>query len=142
MSSALYWYAVSSVVLFVKMLFVSNYQAYYRLTTKTFVNPEDARTFGKGTAAAAELPPVARAANVWRNDVENIPIFLALGVAYVMVGASERAAAWYFVGFTLSRIAHTASYLGGLQPWRTISYTVGILCLIGMSVNILLHTVL
>jgi glutathione S-transferase len=139
MSTALYWYAISSVVLFIKMLFVSNYQAYYRLSRRVFVNPEDARVFGTGTAVAAELPQVARAASVWRNDVENIPIFLALGVAYVLVGASEHAAPWYFVGFTVSRIAHTASYLGGLQPWRTVAYIFGVLCLVGMSANIILR---
>ncbi|SHF37254.1 glutathione S-transferase [Modicisalibacter ilicicola DSM 19980] len=131
MSDVAYWYAISAVVLFFKMFANSLYQAYHRIGKQAFKTPEDARFVGR-TPLDEELAPVQRAAMAWRNDLENIPIFLALGVAYGWVGASPGAAGWLFMTFTAARILHTIFYLMALQPWRTIAYGVGILCLFGM----------
>ena len=78
MSSALQAYALCVVVLFLKMFLVSCYQGYHRLRFVAFTNPEDAAVFGR-VAQAAERPQVIRAAKVWANDLENIPLFFALG---------------------------------------------------------------
>ncbi|RFA26253.1 glutathione metabolism protein [Alkalilimnicola ehrlichii] len=137
MGEAIYWYAVASVLLFFKMFAVSAYQGFYRIGKMTFKTPEDAAFVGRA-AAGEELPQVQRAARAWLNDLENIPIFLALGVAYVWVGASPGAAAWLFLTFTGARYLHTVFYLSGLQPWRTVAYAVGVVCLFGMSVQIIL----
>jgi uncharacterized MAPEG superfamily protein len=123
------------VALFLKMFGLSVYQGFHRIGTRTFVNPDDAAVFNK-LPAAFELPQVQRAAKAWLNDLENIPIFIGLGTAYVLTGASPGAATWLFSTFTIARIFHTLMYLLGLQPWRTITYAVGILCLLGMSWNI------
>ena len=40
--------------------------------------------------------------------------------------------------FTATRYAHTACFLAGLQPWRTLAYGVGILCTFAMCAHILL----
>ncbi len=137
MESPLYLYAVCSVALFFKMFFLSLYQGYYRVGQRKYVIPEDARVFTGGSPEAEDLPAVQRAQSAWRNDVENIPIFFGLGVVYVMVDASPAAAGYLFVGFTVARIVHSLVFLAGLQPWRTLAYSVAIACLIGMSVNIL-----
>ena len=136
MEAALYWYSVCAVVLFLKMFALSSYQGYHRISKGTYKNLEDAALLGK-PPAAEEVPQVRRAAQAWLNDLENIPIFLGLGVAYVMVGASAVAAPWLFLTFSAARILHTLSYILGLQPWRTIAYGIGIVCLFGMSVSIL-----
>lgn len=136
MEQAVFWYAICAVVLFVKMFSVSVYQGYYRISRMTFNIPEDAALVDR-TAAADELSQVQRAARVWLNDLENIPIFLALGVAYIWVGASPAAAAWLFIGFTAARVLHTVFFLNAMQPWRTIAYAVGIACLFGMCILIL-----
>lgn len=136
MEPALYWYAVCAVVLFLKMFALSGYQGFHRIGKGVFTNPEDAGTFGR-PPATEDLPQVQRAARAWRNDLENIPAFLGLGVAYVLVGASPAAAPWLFVTFTIARIVHTLAYLLGVQPWRTIAYAIGIASLLGMSMNIL-----
>ena len=60
------------------MFSISMVQAIGRLGSDTFVNPEDARFYGKTEPAAEEVPIVRRAQAVWRNDLENIPIFLFL----------------------------------------------------------------
>lgn len=136
MENALDWYSLCVVVLFLKMFATSAYQGFYRLSQRVFLNPEDAQVFQK-RPAAEELPQVRRAAKAWLNDLENIPIFCSLGVAYVFLGASPKAASWLFSIFTIARLFHTLTYLLGLQPWRTIAYGVGILCLFGMSWNII-----
>ena len=135
METALHWYSLCVVALFLKMFGLSVYQGFHRIGTRTFVNPDDAAVFNK-LPAAEELPQVQRAAKAWLNDLENIPIFIGLGTAYVLTGASPGAATWLFSTFTIARILHTLMYLLGLQAWRTITYAVGILCLLGMSWNI------
>ena len=135
MEVTVYWYSLCAVILFLKMFALSAYQGFYRLSRRVFVNPEDANVFNK-SAAEEELPQVRRAAKAWLNDLENIPIFLGLGTAYVLSGASPKAATWLFPIFTIARILHTLTYLLGLQPWRTIVFVIGMLCLFIMSWNI------
>lgn len=136
MEAPLYWYSVCAVVLFLKMFALSSYQGYHRISKGMFKNPEDAALLGK-MPEVEEVPQVRRAAQAWLNDLENIPVFLGLGVAYVMVGASAAAAPWLFLTFLVARIVHTLSYILGLQPWRTVAYGIGIVCLLAMSVSIL-----
>lgn len=135
MESVAYWYAVATVLLFLKMFATSAYQGYHRISKMTFKTPEDAKLAGQAPADE-ELPQVQRAAKAWANDVENIPIFLGLGVAYVLVGASSGWAAWLFLTFTAARYLHTLCYLAALQPWRTIAYVIGIMCMFTMSAQI------
>lgn len=136
MDDAVYWYAMAAVLLFFKMLAIAAYQGYHRIGKMTFKTPEDAAFVGK-QAAQEELPQVQRAARAWSNDVENIPIFLGLGVAYVWVGAAPGLAAWLFMIFTAARYMHTICYLAALQPWRTVGYAIGVLCMLAMCVLIL-----
>jgi glutathione S-transferase len=136
MENALDWYSLCVVVLFLKMFATSAYQGFYRLSRRVFLNPEDAQVFQKHPAAE-ELPQVRRASKAWLNDLENIPIFCSLGIAYVFLGAPPKYASWLFSIFTIARLFHTLTYLLGLQPWRTIAYAVGILCLFAMSWNII-----
>ena len=134
-SPALEWYAICVVVLFLKMFALSSYQAVHRIGRRVFTNPEDAKYFGTDVAPE-ELEPVRRAARAWANDIENIPAFFALGVTYVLLGASPGAAAPLFVTFTVARILHSLVYLAGLQPWRTVAYSLGVASLFGMSIAI------
>jgi len=136
MDDSTYWYALAAVLLFFKMFAISAYQGFHRIGKLTFKTPEDAAMVGR-EAAKEELPQVQRAAQAWLNDLENIPIFLALGVAYVFSGASPGSAAWLFLVFTAARYLHTVFYLLGMQPWRTIAYAVGVVCLFSMSILIL-----
>jgi uncharacterized MAPEG superfamily protein len=136
MGEAVYWYAIASTLLFLKMFAVSAYQGFQRIGKSTFKTPEDAAFVGK-KPADEELPQVQRAAKAWLNDLENIPIFLALGVAYILVEASPGSAAWLFLTFTGARYLHTVFYLAGIQPWRTVAYAAGIVCLFVMCFQIL-----
>ncbi|MNC30688.1 MAPEG family protein [compost metagenome] len=135
MSSALQAYALCVVVLFLKMFLVSCYQGYHRLRFVAFTNPEDAAVFRR-IAQAAERPQVIRAAKVWANDLENIPMFFALGGLAVALEAATLPVLWLSVVFTVARVLHTLAYLRGLQPWRTLFYGIGVICLMGFCLLI------
>lgn len=137
MDYAEYWYAVASVLLFFKMFAISLYQGGHRIGKGAFKTPEDAAFVGR-EVASEELPQVQRAARAWLNDLENIPIFLALGIAYVWVDAAPGMAVWLFMMFTAARYLHTLFYLCGVQPWRTVAYAAGVVCLFIMSIQILM----
>jgi glutathione S-transferase len=132
------FYSLITVVLFFKMLANSVIQALGRINTKTFTNPEDASYFGVPAPATEEAQVVKRAAAVWRNDLENIPIFLFLGLEYVNLGCWSGGAYIYFSIFTGARILHTVAYMQGMQPSRTIFWGIGLAICVTMSIQIVL----
>ena len=136
MQTPLDWLALCSVLLFAKMFAISLVQGWHRIGRRRFVNPEDAGFVG-AAPATQELEAVERAARAWRNDLENITPFFALGLLYVMTGAAPAAAPALFATFTAARVAHTVCYLARWQPWRTVAYAVGVVCLFWMGANIL-----
>jgi uncharacterized MAPEG superfamily protein len=133
-------YVACAAILALKMVVSAVYTAVQRGRHRGYANPEDARAFGPaGAAAAREDPPaVARALRIQRNDVENIPLFLVLALAYVLAGASPLGAAAYCWTFTLARIAHTVAYTWNLQPWRALCWGIGVLATVGIAVQLLL----
>lgn len=137
MSPAFRTYAVCSAILGIKMLLTGNYTTLMRLRHRAFVNPEDAAAFG-GTQSEQENPAVAHALRIQRNDLENIPVFWAVGLVFVLSGASASAAWWYCWTFTIARLVHWAAYLSHVQPWRALTYFVGYLAILGMAIQILL----
>lgn len=140
MPTLLRLYAITAIVLAFKMAAISVMQGRARLAGKVFVNPEDAIAFG-GKAMAAEAPAVRRGAQAWRNDLENIPIFLILAWIYVLAGLSVVAFAIYCGVFVLARIAHTVCYLNSIQPWRTHAFTVGALVTLALMIHLLIRVV-
>jgi uncharacterized MAPEG superfamily protein len=131
------FFALITVILFFKMLVLSTVQALARTSSKSFPNPEDAKFFGAPGPVADELPIVKRAAAAWRNDLENIPIFLFLAMIYMTLGCWPGGAFIYFTIFVIARILHTFAYLRAMQPARTIFYGIGIAMCVTLSVQIL-----
>lgn len=130
-------FAVCTAILVIKSLLSSLYTATTRIREKQFVNPEDATTF-HGTANQGETPAAARALRIQRNDTEILPLFFGLGLVFVLTGATPLEATAYFWTFTLTRILHTIFYTAGKQPWRFLAFFVGLLCLVGMAVQVIL----
>ena len=132
-------YAVCASILAIKMIYSAVYTSTMRFKTKGFVNEEDARAAGDPSvkASATETPEVAHALRIQRNDGENILPFFAIGLIYVLSGATTGGATAYLWTFTIARIVHTIVYTMQLQPWRAISFGVGVLCMVGMSVQII-----
>jgi uncharacterized MAPEG superfamily protein len=134
-------YAITAIVLSLKMAAISVVQGRSRATTGVFVNPEDARTFA-GRESPTEAPVVERASRAWRNDLENIPIFLILAWIYVTAGLSTVAFVIYCLIFMAARIIHTVCYLNAIQPIRTIAFTIGALTMLALIIHLLIGVVL
>jgi uncharacterized MAPEG superfamily protein len=134
-------YALTAIVLTLKMSAVSVVQGRARVAAGIFVNPEDAKTF-QASQGPSDAPEVQRASRAWLNDLENIPIFLILCGIYVAAGLSTTAFAIYCLVFTVARIAHTFFYLNSIQPMRTISYTVGAVVSMALMIQLFISVVL
>ena len=133
-------YAITAIVLALKMAAISIVQGRARVNAGIFTNPEDAKAFG-GQQASAEAPMVERASRAWRNDLENIPIFLIIAWIYVAAGLSASAFVIYCIVFMAARIVHTICYLNAIQPARTIAFTIGAVAMLAMIVQIFVGVV-
>lgn len=134
-------YALCVAVLGVKMLASAVYTGTRRQKVGGFINPEDAKTFGTSGMAARteEAPEVAHALRIQRNDLENLPLFFAVGLVYILSGASPMGATIFCGLFTVARIAHTFAYLRHLQPARAICFGIGAVCTLLMIFRIILN---
>lgn len=130
-------FTLALAALFAKTTLTSALQVSSRLRAGVFPIPEDARLMRK-QPAGAEAAFVQRCANVWRNDTENLPMFLALGLAYVLLGAPAGPAQALFGAYVLLRYAHTGVFLLGLQPWRALMYLSGLAVCWAIAVQSLL----
>jgi len=111
--------------LFAKTSATSVLQVVSRLRARTFLLPEDAALL-RVQPVPEEAAIVRRCAAVWRNDVENLPLFLALALAWMLSGA-DAPEAWRLCGaYVVLRYLHTGAYLAGLQPWRALLYLGGL----------------
>jgi uncharacterized MAPEG superfamily protein len=134
-------YAITAIVLALKMAAISVVQGTARVKAGTFTNPEDVAAFG-GQHASAEASMVERAGRAWRNDLENIPIFLILGWIYVAAELSAVAFIIYCLMFMTARVGHTIFYLNAIQPARTIAFTVGALAALALMIHIFIGVVI
>lgn len=92
-------------------------------------NPEDVQAFGRLGFQRVEVPSSGigqRLDHAWRNDLENIPVFLITSLALVLLGASGTLLTVVLVGYGVGRTAHSAAYAAGVQPWRTLSFGVAL----------------
>lgn len=107
-----------------------------------FVSPEDAK------ASLANPKPrqgqldvddrVDRSRRIHRNDLENIPAFLAIGLLFVLIDPPVAAAQWLMYGFVGARLAHTIAYsTAQSHEVRATFYTVGSLIVLAMAVWVL-----
>jgi uncharacterized MAPEG superfamily protein len=133
-------YAITAIVLTLKMAVISIVQGRARVNARVFTNPEDAKAFG-GQQASAEVPMVERASKAWRNDLENIPIFLILAWIYVYAGLAPYAFVIYCIIFMIARVIHTICYLNAIQPGRTIAFTAGALTMLAMIIHLFVTVV-
>jgi uncharacterized MAPEG superfamily protein len=134
-------YALTTIVLAVKMTLIGVVQGRARTSAGVFLNPEDAKMFG-GKEVPEEPEMVQRASRAWRNDLENIPIFLILAWIYVAAGLSAGAFVIYCLVFMAARIIHTICYINSLQPWRTAAFTVGAAVMLVLMVHLFIEVVL
>lgn len=130
--------ALFSALLVLKMFGIAVATANRRRLAKVVLNDEDVGVNPGSHAEAQEAPETLRAKRAHLNDVENIPAFLAIAALYTLAGASANGAWAYFGVYFAARLLHTICYLNGVQPWRTASFFLGQLALLGMIVGLLM----
>ncbi|XP_077297801.1 microsomal glutathione S-transferase 1-like [Arctopsyche grandis] len=124
-------------VLGLKMLIMSLLTGRQRFSKKAFANAEDAKGVGKVRVD----DDVERVRRAHLNDLENIPVFIAVCMVYLMTNPSLSLAANLIRIFALARIAHTLVYAVVVipQPARAISWFIGYAITIYMAVMSLMH---
>jgi glutathione S-transferase len=119
-------YCLTTVCLCLNMLGLWGFSGGARTKSKTTLNPEDQTTVAKGAELITqETADVARVLRAHTNAFVNIMPFLVMGLLYVILGASATMAWAIFGAFAFFRWVHTFAYLGGKQPWRTLSFALG-----------------
>ena len=132
-------YAVSAALLCLNLYGLWLFSGLTRNRTRTLINPEDTRLLSGRSIVERDPPEVARVLRAHANAMANILPFLILGFLYVLLGASRTGAVIYFGVFTVARYIHSVAYVAALQPWRTVSYVVGLLASIGLIVQVVLR---
>lgn len=82
---------------------------------------------------------VDRSRRMHRNDLENIPAFWAIGLAYVAVAPPLWQAQLAMFGFVAARAGHAVAYATGQShELRSAFYTLGSVGVIVMAVQVLI----
>jgi glutathione S-transferase len=118
------------------------------LMTRTdagLVSPEDLRKtpFNKNPRPEQlePHPDVERSRRMHRNDLENIPAFLACGLLFVTVEPPFWLATLLFGAFVLARLAHTVAYSTAQNhEVRAVFYSIGSITVIVLAVWVLAVT--
>ncbi|AKJ01823.1 prostaglandin-E synthase 1 [Archangium gephyra] len=131
-------YALCAVILVIKMFGVGLYTVRTRSRLKVALNPEDAARFN-AQLAATEHPDVERVLRAHRNDLENIPGFLILGLIAVLAGAPVLGLQICFIVYTAARVVYSVAYVKAMQPWRSMTFGIATLCMFALCVMILIR---
>lgn len=135
-SPALHLFILAAAILGLHMLLLALWTGTVRALRKEWINVEDAR-LNKGKQVEVDHVDVARVKRAHQNAMENALPFFVIGFFYALTGPSRTAALIYFGVFVAVRLLHTFFYLAGVQPFRTLSFGVGVLATFGMGVQII-----
>ncbi|BBM83811.1 MAPEG family protein [Candidatus Uabimicrobium amorphum] len=125
---AFHYWVFLCVFFFFKMFVNSMIQGYSRFRGNHFINPEDTERFADKNKEAMQkyIDRDERAARCWRNDLENIPMFLLLSLALVILGGNPQYCLIYFITYACIRALHTTFYMCAKQPHRGAMFALGI----------------
>jgi len=117
-------------LLAIGVMSMSSYTSVLRLKRKVYATPEDyalnRRPLPPAFASASDVDePIARSRRIHRNHLENVLPFLVLSVLYALTEPEHALFAALLWTFLALRVAYTFFYGRGLQPYRTIAYTLG-----------------
>ena len=128
-------YALATLVLCLNLMGLWVYSGAVRSRSGVAVNPEDSERFG-AKLADGDPPAVARVLRAHRNAEATIYPFLLLGLVYMLAGGSAATAQILFSLFTASRLMHSWAYIGGKQPWRSLSFGLSAVCIFALMIGV------
>ncbi|KAJ3024705.1 UNVERIFIED_CONTAM: hypothetical protein HDU68_007863 [Siphonaria sp. JEL0065] len=154
-------FAIASSSLALKAIALSLAVSSTRILTNTFTIPEDsllATIIQKITGIAPSASDksnekkIARAGRINQridrlnaclsHDVNNTPLLLLAGLAYVVVcNPDKEESARVFGTLVAGRFLHTVAYAFGLQPFRTIGHLAAFSAAVEMSIKVLVALV-
>ncbi len=127
-------YAAVCALLLIKMIMLAMAGGILRNPRKAWINAEDSK---EGAGKPDDL--VERIGRAHVNAVHNILPFAVVGMLYVILGASTSGLQIYAYTFLGARVLHSICYLLKLQPFRSLSFAVGALCILGMCTQVLMR---
>ncbi len=126
---ALCVFVATSAYLYLKMTANSLVQGYCRFRGLGFSYPEDRSLLGGPEPQSNDPHPLEdlhwRAGSAWRNDLENIPIFLVAALCGLLTGIPAEPYGWLLILFASARTLHTAFLLKSWQPTRFLAFATG-----------------
>jgi uncharacterized MAPEG superfamily protein len=128
-------YALTSAILGSHLLLLAFWTGTVRALRKQYVNPEDAKL--NKAEQGDEHEDVLRTKRAHQNALENAVPFFVIGALYVATGATKSGAQIYCYTFLAMRVLHSVFYLRSMQPFRTISFAIGALAVLGMAVHVI-----
>lgn len=136
-------YMIAAALMVLKIM-GQGWMTVYRMTKSGagLVSPEDLREGPLNRAPDPEqLAPndyVDRSRRMHRNDLENIPAFLAVGLIYVAIAPPLLLAQALMYGFVAARACHAVAYATRQShEVRATFYTIGSLIVIAMALQVL-----
>lgn len=141
-------YAVAAALMILKLMGQGWVTVALMLRTDAgLLNPEDLRaTVANRNPRPEQLdldPKVERSRRIQRNDLENIPAFLAAGLIFVITEPPLWVALLLFASFVLARLAHTLAYATAQNhEVRAIFFSVGSVVVIVMVLWVLVVALL
>ena len=136
-------YAVCAALAVLKIMGQGWYTVVLMMRTDAgLLNPEDLRPTATNRKPRPEQldpnPTVERSRRMQRNDLENIPAFLACGLLFVSTEPPLWLAGLLFGLFVLARLAHTYAYATAQNhEVRAAFYSVGSIVVMVMAVWVL-----
>ena len=136
-NASFHLFAICYLVLVLKMVAVGGYTSYLRITRRVYATGED---YGmQGMDPSEEIDgEIERVRRAHRNDLENILPFLGVGILYALSEPTMVGAQINLLGFTVARVLHSIFYIRGMQPHRTIAFSVGFVLMLWMTVTSLI----
>ncbi|CAK9804852.1 Microsomal glutathione S-transferase 1 [Anthophora quadrimaculata] len=110
-----------------------------RFKKQIFINTDDVEYFKKGKVVYTD-PDIERVRRAHLNDLENIPLWFFVTFLWLTTGPAVWLAAILIRTFVLARIIHTLSYaVYPKQPYRAISFFIGLVIIIYQAISTLLY---
>jgi len=140
-------YAISSSLAVLKIM-GQGWMTVYRMmkSNSGLASPEDLRPGPLNREPSSEQLDiddyVDRSRRMHRNDLENIPAFLAIGLLFALTEPPLLLAQILMYGFVVARACHAAAYATKQShEVRATFYTLGSLAVIYMALHVLVFTV-
>jgi glutathione S-transferase len=138
-------YAIAASIMVIKMALQAWITVFRMMRVKGgFRSPEDAkRSPFNANPIGDQLAPneyVERSRRIHLNDCENVPLFLAVGLLFVIAGPPLWVAEVVLYGYVITRVLHFLAYITAqLHDVRAMMWTPGSLALLGMSGYVLVR---